>query len=178
MDEREIYWKAADQQERLAELTATGSERTTLPLRRDVRSLGLLLGEVIREQAGQGIYEAEEELRHLSIRLRQLDDGQGEASIDLPGQEELRDRALAIVRRLSIDDSLHIVKAFGIYFELTNLAETNHLKRRLRAVRLAAGVLELNDVHLVAEALAKQLDRIGRRAVPMRRVDADDAGHA
>src|SRR3954465_1186221 len=45
-------------------------------------------------------------------------------------------------------------------------------------VRLAAGVLELHDVHLVAEALAKQLDRIGRCAIPMRRVDSYDAGDA
>src|SRR6185436_1829997 len=38
-------------------------------------------------------------------------------------------------------------------------------------VRLARGILELDDVHLVAETLAEQLDRIDRRAVPMRRVD-------
>ena len=36
----------------------------------------------------------------------------------------------------------------------------------------------MHDVHLVAEALTKQLDRIGWRAVPVRRVDPDDAGNA
>jgi phosphoenolpyruvate carboxylase len=133
------YWKAEDQLARLAELLGDDPELVTRPLRRDVRSLGMLLGEVIREQAGQGVYEAEEELRQLAIRHRQLDDGQGEASLDLPGERELQERAVEIVRGMSVDDAHNIVKAFDTYFELTNLAETNHRKRRLRAIRLAAG---------------------------------------
>jgi phosphoenolpyruvate carboxylase len=139
MGERENYWKAADQQKRLAELLGTDPELAALPLRRDVRSLGMLLGEVIREQAGEQVYQAEEELRGLAIRHRQLDDGQGEASLDLPGERELQERAVAIIRGMGIDDAYHIVKAFGTYFELTNLAETNHRKRRLRAMRLTPG---------------------------------------
>jgi len=142
MDEPEIYWQAADQQERLAELTGCDPELATLPLRRDVRSLGMLLGEVIREQAGQRVYEMEEELRRLAIRHRGLDNGQGEASLDLPGERELQERALEIVRGMGIEDALAIVKAFGTFFELTNLAETNHRKRRLRAVRLGIGALD------------------------------------
>src|SRR6516162_3306198 len=42
-------------------------------------------------------------------------------------------------------------------------------------VRLAGRVLELDDIHLLAKALAEQLDRIDRRAIGMRRVDADHA---
>src|SRR6516162_7682056 len=45
-------------------------------------------------------------------------------------------------------------------------------------VRLARRVLELDDIHRVAEALAERLDRIDWRAIPVRRVDADDAGDA
>ncbi len=142
MDELEIYWQAADQQQKLSELTGSDPESTTLPLRRDVRSLGMLLGEVIREQAGQRAYEMEEELRRLAIRHRGLDNGQGEASLDLPGERELQERALEIVRGMGIEDALAIVKAFGTFFELTNLAETNHRKRRLRAVRLGLGALD------------------------------------
>ncbi len=137
MSEREIYWNAEDQSGRLAELIGGDQELAELPLRRDVRSLGMLLGEVIREQAGQEVYEAEEELRRLAIRHRQLGEGQGEASLDLPGDRELQDRAMEIVRGMSIDNAYNIVKAFGTFFELTNLAETNHRKRRLRAIRLA-----------------------------------------
>ena len=45
-------------------------------------------------------------------------------------------------------------------------------------VGLARGVLELDDIHVLAETLAQQLDRIGRRPVGVRRIDADHAGDA
>jgi phosphoenolpyruvate carboxylase len=138
MSEMENYWKAEDQSARLAELAGDDQELAEMPLRRDVRSLGMLLGEVIRDQAGMDVYEAEEELRQLAIRHRRLMD-EGEVSPDMPGERELRERAREIVRGMSIEDAFDIVKAFGTYFELTNLAESNHRKRRLRAMRLAPG---------------------------------------
>ena len=70
-----------------------------IPLRRDVRSLGRLLGTVIREQAGQGTFEAEEQLRHLAIRHRQLNYDQGEACLDFPGERELQQRGCQDHRR-------------------------------------------------------------------------------
>ena len=134
--EREIYWKAEDQSRRLAELIADDQELAELPLRRDVRSLGMLLGEVIREQSGRKVYDAEEELRELAIRHRRLCEGQGEDSLDLPEERALQERAMEMVRGMSIEDAFNMVKAFGTFFELTNLAETNHRKRRLRAISL------------------------------------------
>jgi phosphoenolpyruvate carboxylase len=58
----EALWKAESQGERLAELTADGAGKEA-PLRRDVRSLGILLGRVLREQEGDALYGAVEELR-------------------------------------------------------------------------------------------------------------------
>ena len=49
------------------------------PLRRDVRSLGMLLGEVLREQAGEALFAEVEELRQIAIRRReeaQADEGE------------------------------------------------------------------------------------------------------
>ncbi len=64
-------WAAQDQQERLAELTAsTDDPRKELPLRRDVRSLGILLGHVLAEQAGQVLFEVVEDLRRKFIAHR------------------------------------------------------------------------------------------------------------
>ncbi|RYZ31943.1 MAG: hypothetical protein EOO72_16040, partial [Myxococcaceae bacterium] len=40
------------------------------PLRRDVRLLGRLLGEVLVEQEGQALFDKEEEVRHLAIQRR------------------------------------------------------------------------------------------------------------
>ena len=138
MPDTELYWMVEDQRARLDELTSCDPALKEASLRRDVRSLGMLLGTVIREQAGIAVYEAEEELRHLAIRHRLLDSGQGTAALDSPEERELKERMVEIVRNMSENDAYQIVKAFGSYFELTNLAETNHRKRRLHAARFAS----------------------------------------
>jgi phosphoenolpyruvate carboxylase len=137
----ELFWKADDQKGRLAEITSSDKDVKELPLRRDVRSLGRLLGEVILEQAGEGVFAAEEELRRLAIRRRQLNDRQGEGGPDLTGEEGLQLRAEKIIQGMSVNDAFQIVKAFGTFFELTNLAETNHQLRR-RTARLVPGGID------------------------------------
>ena len=65
-------WSADDQYDRLEELAAgTGDDAKEIPLRRDVRSLGMLLGKVLVEQAGEGLLEVVEQLRHLLIQQRE-----------------------------------------------------------------------------------------------------------
>ena len=137
----ELFWKADDQKGRLAEMTSTDKDVKELPLRRDVRSLGRLLGEVILEQAGEGVFAAEEELRRLAIRRRQLNDSQGEGGPGLTGKEGLQLRAEKIIQGMSVNDAFQIVKAFGTFFELTNLAEANHQLRR-RTARLVPGGID------------------------------------
>jgi phosphoenolpyruvate carboxylase len=47
-------WSADDQQDRLTELVARTDEASKdYPLRRDVRSLGTILGQTLIEQVGQ-----------------------------------------------------------------------------------------------------------------------------
>jgi len=138
MADTELYWRVEDQRARLEELTSCDPEAKEKSLRRDVRSLGMLLGTVIREQAGVPVYRAEEELRLLAIRLRLLNSGHLDAARETPEERELKGRMAEIVRSMSEEDAYQIVKAFGTYFEMTNLAETNHRKRRLQATRLAA----------------------------------------
>ncbi len=72
MAEIEFFWQAENQAKRLEELTTSEGELKDLPLRRDVRSLGHLLGSVIKEQAGQRVFEAEEKLRQLAIQHREM----------------------------------------------------------------------------------------------------------
>ena len=138
MTVEELFWKAGDQAARLAELVSLEGELKEIPLRRDVRSLGRLLGIVIREQAGEEAFVAEEELRHLAIQHRQLNDNQEGACLDFPGERELQEQAAGIINRMTVAETYRIVKAFSTYFELTNLAETNHRKRRQRAARLTS----------------------------------------
>jgi phosphoenolpyruvate carboxylase len=120
-------WGAKDQSARLAELTAGTDDRAKEhPLRRDVRSLGILLGRVLVEQAGEPLFKVVEQLRRLLITSR---GSSTDSQLDSAGMKESR----AIVEKLAIQDAYRVTKAFAIYFELTNLAETNHRKRRRRA---------------------------------------------
>ena len=72
MEKAETLWSATSQQERLAELTAgTDTAAKELPLRRDVRSLGILLGRILVEQEGEKLFEVVEHLRRLLIQHRE-----------------------------------------------------------------------------------------------------------
>jgi phosphoenolpyruvate carboxylase len=122
MSEHDLFWQAPDQHQRLNELAGTAPEIKEEPLRRDVRSLGHLLGNVIKEQEGDALFQKVEMLRKLSIGHRAVQADFG------PAHE--------IVHSLSLTDAAILTKAFGIYFELTNIAETNHRKRRRRAAEL------------------------------------------
>jgi phosphoenolpyruvate carboxylase len=124
-------WGAADQAERLLELTAkTSDPRKEVPLRRDVRSLGILLGRVLAEQAGPELFGTVERLRSLLIQHR-------EGETDLQGDDaKLLKEARTAVAALNLETAYRVTKAFAAYFELTNLAETNHRKRRRRAAAL------------------------------------------
>src|SRR4029453_1644690 len=133
-------WNVDDQVERLVELTSHDAELKEAPLRRDVRSLGRLLGEVLKEQVGDEFYSAVEELRLLLIEHRESLPCPAAAK-NVEPQRRLIERAEEIVSRLSVDQAHRMTKAFAIYFELTNLAETNHRKRRRRAAQSSEHVL-------------------------------------
>ncbi len=127
-------WKADDQKARLSELTAQSDDSAKdHALRRDVRSLGALLGRVLVEQAGPELFDTVEALRRLMIRHR-------ERVAHNPavggGHGELMVRARAMISEMDVTRAYQVTKAFAIYFELTNLAETNHRKRRRRARQL------------------------------------------
>ena len=128
-----LLWKADDQQARLAELTAPSNEPAKdNPLRRDVRSLGAILGQVLVEQSGQDVFDSVEELRRLLIEHRET----SRRSPELAARSELMAKAQKIISAMDLPRAYQVTKAFATYFELTNLAETNHRKRRRRAGKL------------------------------------------
>jgi phosphoenolpyruvate carboxylase len=114
-------WEAEDQAARLRELISPDPALKEEPLRRDVRSLGRLLGDVLREHS-QSLFDSVETLRKLAIQSR----------------EQFAQKAATIVAQLNPAECYRLTKAFATYFELTNLAETNHRKRRRRAHTVAA----------------------------------------
>ena len=131
-------WNVDDQAARLAELTSQDRDLKEAPLRRDVRSLGRLLGEVLKEQVGDRLFSAVEELRLLLIEHRELHVQPGH---DVENKRPLIERAESIVSHLDVTEAHQMAKAFAIYFELTNLAETNHRKRRRRAAQASPDLL-------------------------------------
>jgi phosphoenolpyruvate carboxylase len=127
-----LLWNPESWSQRLAELEAQSGDLKEAPLRRDVRSLGTLLGAVLREQAGDELFAQVEALRQGTIRRRDAD-ARGHA------EEAARHAAAALelVHSLPVEHAILLTRAFAFYFELINLAETNHRKRRRIALRLS-----------------------------------------
>lgn len=108
-------------------LEATQGNSSHQLLRRDVRFLGNILGEVLIHQGGQQLFNLEEQIRDMSKTLR--------ASSD----PELLKEFKKVIRSLSPEDRHNVVRAFAIYFQLVNIAEQNHRIRRKRDYDRSAG---------------------------------------
>jgi phosphoenolpyruvate carboxylase len=127
-----LLWNPGSWSGRLAELEARTGELKEAPLRRDVRSLGTLLGEVLREQAGEELFAQVVELRQGTLHRR-------ESEAEGRSEEAARQAAsaVALVHSLPVERAILLTRAFAFYFELINLAETNHRKRRRTALHLS-----------------------------------------
>src|ERR1700678_3790918 len=123
-----LHWKPESWSLRLAELEARSSDIKEAPLRRDVRSLGMLLGQVLREQVGDPLFGEVEELRQIAIRRREAQSGEAAQPFT---------SALGSVHSLDTVQAYRLARAFAFYFELINLAETNHRKRRRLSLQLS-----------------------------------------
>ncbi|GAA3409739.1 phosphoenolpyruvate carboxylase [Paenibacillus hodogayensis] len=120
--------------------TTQGSSSHQL-LRRDVRFLGNILGEVLIHQGGQELLNLEEQIREMSKTLR--------ASSDPALLQEFKN----VIRSLSPEDRHNVVRAFAIYFQLVNIAEQNHRIRRKRDYDRSSGEnIQPNSIeNIVAE---------------------------
>jgi phosphoenolpyruvate carboxylase len=127
-----LLWSPESWSKRLAELEAHSGDLKAVPLRRDVRSLGILLGEVLREQAGDDFFERVEALRKGTIRRRAAEARRNRKEAARQDAE-----ALKLVHSLPVEQAVLLTRAFAFYFELINLAETNHRKRRRMALQLS-----------------------------------------
>jgi phosphoenolpyruvate carboxylase len=161
-----LLWNPESWSQRLKELEAQSGELKEAPLRRDVRSLGTLLGEVLREQAGEELFAQVEALRQGTIRRRDAEAGgrDDEAAHHAA-------HALQLVHTLPVERAILLTRAFAFYFELINLAETNHRKRRRTALHmsgdagrqrgsLAGTFAEMRRVGIGAEEALEWLKRI------------------
>src|SRR5918994_5402826 len=124
------------------------------PLRRDINLLGRVLGQVLIEQEGEGLFDAEEEVRLLCKRLR------------FDYDPQLDERLRRKIEGMSVQELRRIVRAFSVYFQLVNIAERYHRVRRRRQYEsssgnppqrasLASAITRLKDEGMGAETLQR-----------------------
>ena len=114
-------------------------------LRDDVRVLGAMLGELIREQSGDELYEFVETSRLRAIRRREKNEKPGEELADL-------------VRGMDTDKAMQVIRSFSTYFQMVNTAEKVHRIRRRReylrdVVHYQPGGLEDTFIKLKASGM-------------------------
>ncbi|MDZ7921746.1 phosphoenolpyruvate carboxylase [Rhodoferax sp.] len=120
--------------------TAKRSKDNERPLVEDIRLLGRILGDVIREQEGVDAYALVEQIRTLSVAFRR--DADHEA-----------DKALKkLLKGLSGDQTVSVIRAFTYFSHLANLAEDRHHIRR-RAVHERAGDTQEGSIEVAMSRL-------------------------
>jgi phosphoenolpyruvate carboxylase len=92
-----------------------------LPLRDDVRLLGRILGETLRDQEGEASYQLIENVRRAAVRFRKTQDDRDRVQLE------------QTLDALSPSETLVVVRAFSYFSQLSNIAEDLHHNRRHRA---------------------------------------------
>jgi phosphoenolpyruvate carboxylase len=93
-------------------------ENTELPLIDDIRLLGKILGDIVREQEGDTVYALVEQIRKLSVAFHR--DANQKANHELS----------KLLKGLTSDSAVKVLRAFTYFSHLANLAEDRHHIRR------------------------------------------------
>jgi phosphoenolpyruvate carboxylase len=105
----------------MASLTEIETPDKDLPLREDIRLLGRILGDTIREQSGQPVFDTVEQVRQNSVRFRREEDAAARRDLE------------ATLNSLPPNEALQLIRAFSFFSHLANIAEDQHHIRRTRA---------------------------------------------
>src|SRR5947207_12796260 len=115
------------------------------PLVDDIRLLGRILGDVIREQEGKDAFELIERVRKLSVAYRLKSDAQAGRALD------------RLLKNLSGDQTVSVIRAFSYFSHLANIAEDrHHVRRRDHHERQG---------HLQEGSLAMSLERLAEAGI-------------
>ncbi|MGA8864999.1 MAG: phosphoenolpyruvate carboxylase [Gallionella sp.] len=129
-------------------LIATPSNLSSkdLPLRDDVRLLGRILGDTLREQEGEAAFQLIENVRRAAVNFHKTQDDRDRVQLE------------QTLDALSPGEALLVVRAFSYFSQLSNIAEDLHHNRRHRA-HLKAGSAPKDGSLLLA------LDRAGKKNI-------------
>lgn len=118
------------------------------PLSEDIRLLGRLLGDTIREHEGEFTFDLVETIRRLAVASRRLEDIASRRSL------------AQTLDALTDDQAVAVVRAFSYFSLLANLAEDRHHIRRHRVARRGGTPPLASTLRgLFAEALEERLGR-------------------
>jgi len=99
----------------------TSALEEDIRLRNDIRLLGRILGDTVRDQEGADVFDLVERIRQTSIRFHRDD--------DKPARRELE----IILDSMSTGQTVRIVRAFSYFSHLANIAEDQNNIRQMRA---------------------------------------------
>ncbi len=98
--------------------SANDAAEKNRPLVEDIRMLGRILGDVIREQEGKAAFELIERVRQLSVAYRLKRDVKAGPTLD------------RLLKNLTGDQTVSVIRAFSYFSHLANIAEDRHHVRR------------------------------------------------
>lgn len=114
-----------------------------LALKEDIRLLGRLLGDVLRDHEGSDVFEIVETIRQTAVRFRRESDSKSGAELD------------RLLKKLTRDQTISVVRAFSYFSHLANIAEDQHNNRTRRASLLALEPARRGSVAYALEKLAE-----------------------
>ena len=96
-------------------------------LRNDIRLLGRILGDTVRDQEGADVFDLVERIRQTSIRFHRDEDRLARSELE------------QILDSMSISETVRIVRAFSYFSHLANIAEDQNTIRQMRTRSAARG---------------------------------------
>jgi phosphoenolpyruvate carboxylase len=124
-------------------------------LRDDIRLLGRILGDTIREHEGRETFELIEKVRQLAVGFRLKKDAQAGRMLD------------RLLKNLSGDQTVSVIRAFSYFSHLANIAEDRHHVRR-RAHHDRLGHVQEGSLAMAVERLERAHLRAGDIAATLR----------
>ncbi|WHY02158.1 phosphoenolpyruvate carboxylase [Neobacillus sp. DY30] len=137
---------------------------SSLPLRRDVKLLGQILGEILVSHGGNELFDKVEKIRLMCKTLR--------THFDNEIYSELKEE----ITNLSSPMRKQVIRAFSMYFHLINIAEQNHRIRRRRQYQLEddsivqpdsieSAILSLKENNINEEMIQEVLNKLSLELV-------------
>ena len=123
------------------------------PLKDDIRFLGAVLGDTIRAQEGDEMFDTVESIRRTSVRFHK--------SRDPKDGEALK----KILDDLSPAQADLVIRSFSYFSHLANIAEDAHHRRRTRAHAIAGSRPRVGSIRRVLDDATKHGIKIGRAHV-------------